>query len=199
MLSKKQLAIRLSKLHPFKNPDIQREQYSTPSELAATLIHFAYMQDDIAEKRIADLGCGTGILGIGAGILQAKHVTFLDIDKQALETLKENIPEGMEHTIIHAPIRAITGIDVVIMNPPFGTKQRHADKQFLLAAMKTAPVIYSIHLKGSEEFIDQLCSTYHYERTHTLEEEFRIHATMSIHKKPQKYIGISIIRLQQRL
>ncbi len=45
---------------------------------------------DLKDKTVLDLGCGSGILGIAALILGAKHVVFSDIDPIALEVTKEN-------------------------------------------------------------------------------------------------------------
>ena len=35
------------------------------------------MNNDIKDKTIADLGCGTGILGLGAAVLEAKKVYLI--------------------------------------------------------------------------------------------------------------------------
>ncbi len=42
-------------------------------------------QNPPSEKTVIDFGCGSGILGIAAVLLGAKHVLFTDIDPQALE------------------------------------------------------------------------------------------------------------------
>lgn len=198
MLSKSSLAIKLSQLKGFNNPQMSLEQYTTPSELAATLLHHAAMQGDIQHKTVVDLGCGTGVLGIGAGLLQAASVTFLDIDEHALSTLQENLDTvDFSYQVIHAPLKAVEA-DVVVMNPPFGTKHRHADKQFLLAAMRSAPVIYSIHLKGSETFIDELCAEQGFVRTHSWEFSFPISKTMPAHTKRRVDVDVVAVRLQQQ-
>lgn len=58
----------------FPEPDYRLEQYPTPPELAAEMlfaIHASF--DDIEDKRIADVGCGPGMLGIGAALLGARY------------------------------------------------------------------------------------------------------------------------------
>lgn len=50
-------------------------------------------------KEILDMGCGSGILGIGAALLGAKHVDAVDIDEVATRIAGENavknkLPEG---------------------------------------------------------------------------------------------------------
>ncbi|MEA3429668.1 MAG: METTL5 family protein [Nanoarchaeota archaeon] len=91
MVTKSRLAIILSKLKVFKDAKIKLEQYPTDSEIAAEVLWNAYLQGDIEGKTIADLGCGTGILGIGALILGAKYVYFVDIDEDALDICNSNL------------------------------------------------------------------------------------------------------------
>lgn len=40
--------------------------------------------------KLLDMGCGTGILGIGAALLGAGHVAFVDIDEHCMKTAVEN-------------------------------------------------------------------------------------------------------------
>src|SRR3989344_4728355 len=89
-MNKKQLAIQLSKLDTLKNLKVNLEQYQTESELAAELVWKAFMDGNIKNKTVADFGCGNGILGIAALILQAKKVYFVDKDKEAIQTCKKN-------------------------------------------------------------------------------------------------------------
>ena len=89
-LSKSELAIVLSKLKGFKRPKVSVEQYSMDSEVGASVLWNAALLGDIKQKVSVDLGCGTGILGIGALLLGAKKVYFVDSDQEALEIAKEN-------------------------------------------------------------------------------------------------------------
>ncbi len=45
---------------------------------------------DIEDRNVIDLGCGTGMLGIAAGILGAATVTGLDVDSEALMAAAKN-------------------------------------------------------------------------------------------------------------
>lgn len=45
----------------------------------------------IADKKVIDFGCGSGILGIAALKLGAKQVTFIDNDPQAITATRENM------------------------------------------------------------------------------------------------------------
>ncbi|KAK2964327.1 putative S-adenosyl-L-methionine-dependent methyltransferase [Blattamonas nauphoetae] len=86
----KQLQSRLEQLDGFQSPDIALEQYNTPAYVAAHLLLHAMELDCIVGKNILDLGCGPGILGIGAKILDALTVTSVDIDDSALSIAQSN-------------------------------------------------------------------------------------------------------------
>jgi len=156
-MNKKELAIRLSKLKSLKKLDVSLEQYQTESELAAEILWLAYLNNDIKDKIVADLGCGNGIFGFGSLLLEADKVYFVDKDKEALSVAKENC-KSKKSGFLNIDISEFKKkTDTVFMNPPFGVQKRKADKEFLLTAMKNASVIYSIHKIESKKFIDALC------------------------------------------
>lgn len=45
---------------------------------------------DVADRQVTDYGCGSGILGLAALLLGARHVIGVDTDPQALEASREN-------------------------------------------------------------------------------------------------------------
>ena len=85
----RQLEISLQKVSGFSNPNAALEQYVTPSDLAARFLHDAYMHGDIEGMRVLDLGCGTGMLSVGASLLGAE-VTGVDCDASALSAAHKN-------------------------------------------------------------------------------------------------------------
>ena len=58
--------------------------------IASDVLFIAYAEGDIADKVVADLGCGTGILAIGAGKLGARRVIGIDVDGNALSQAEAN-------------------------------------------------------------------------------------------------------------
>ena len=151
MHTKKQIAIALSKIKNFEAPKIKLEQYMTDSEIASDVLWHAALHGHVEGKVVADLGCGTGIFGIGALLLGARHVHFVEVDEDALHTLKENLKAhafphstySLHHTdVSHFGQR----VDTIFMNPPFGTRDEHADRRFLLKAFSLARQVYSISL-----------------------------------------------------
>lgn len=72
-LKLKKLQCELEDFETFENPKIELEQYTTSSHIAACILHTAqFVYADIENKTVADLGCGSGILCIGAALLDAK-------------------------------------------------------------------------------------------------------------------------------
>ncbi|WP_346861059.1 50S ribosomal protein L11 methyltransferase [uncultured Draconibacterium sp.] len=58
-------------------------------ETTATIVE-SILQNDLSDKTILDMGCGTGILSILASMKGAKHITAIDIDNWSYEGTLEN-------------------------------------------------------------------------------------------------------------
>lgn len=169
-VDKKDLELFLEKTPTYTRPKEWLEQYPTPSDAAATLLWEAYMNGDIAGKTIADLGCGTLRLGLGALFLGASRVVGVDIDAEALEDalsyLSANHNYYARTVLVNSDARLFDGrgIDTVIMNPPFGVKKttRGLDVEFLEAAARYASSIYSIHKYsvGLERIVEEIAARY---------------------------------------
>ena len=94
--------------------------------------------DDIDGKNIVDLGTGTGMLGLGCALMGAASVLGIDADMDALEIAMSNRENlDMEDTVdfmlcdvSSMPMRRLRGdeerrsVDTVVMNPPFGTRNK---------------------------------------------------------------------------
>ena len=198
MLTKSQLAIHLSKLKGFSSPKLMPEQYSTDSEIAASILWLAYMKGDIKDKTVADLGCGTGILGIGCLLLGAKKVYFVDNDVEALLVATSNINKSKlrNYELIFSDISKFNlKADVVVQNPPFGTKHKHADRDFLLKAFETAGTIYSIHKATSSSFVDKLSKDHAFKLTNLLSYDMPLKHQHVFHRKRIHRIKIVCLRI----
>ena len=204
--SKSQLAIILSKLEVFSDPKVKAEQYVTDSEAAASALWNANLLGDIEGKVIADLGCGTGILGIGAMLLGARRILLIDSDEGALKIAKNNIlkpeSEGLLYKasfeLINRDIHEVSiKTDIVIQNPPFGTKIKHQDAVFLEKAIETAPVVYSFHKSESKGFLDRLSSKKNAKMTHEWHFRLPLKATFSFHRRQIHRIDVSCFRFEK--
>ena len=201
-MNKKQLSIFLSKLKTFENPDVKLEQYNTDSEVAAEVLWAAYYNKDVEDKIIADLWAGSGIFGIGALLLNAGFVYFVEKDKSAATILKKNLKllSFKNYKIINNDISGFAEkADVVIENPPFGTKEKHIDKKFLEKAMSLADSIYSIHKITSEKFIKALAKDYDFSSILMLKFNLPIKKTLKFHKKPVYNVQAGCWKLNRKV
>ncbi|MEL4305682.1 METTL5 family protein [Methanococcoides sp. LMO-2] len=193
-MKQRKLEILLEKVRGFDSPDVTLEQYPTPALLAAELLHFAYMKGDLTDT-VYDLGCGTGMLAIGAKILGAERVVGFDSDPAALKIAKENAEKlGVEVEFECMDIRQVRGhAHTVVMNPPFGAQVKGSDRPFLKTALKVGDVTYSIHNSGSlafiKKFIEPAIITEWYNTG------FPIKRTFKFHKKDVERIEVEIYRI----
>lgn len=140
----------LSRIGPHPSPRASLEQYTASESVAATMLYLAaYTYGDIMDKRVLDLGCGTGRLAIGSAFLSAKTVVGVDIDRLAVKIAAENSEKlGFKAKVgwIASDVNAVTGkFDTVVENPPFGVQKRGADRLFLEKALQLADSVYSLH------------------------------------------------------
>lgn len=211
MVTKSGLGIVLSRLKGFDKPKVRVEQYEVDAEIAADVLWQAKLIGDIGdmEKVSVDLGCGTGLLGIGALVLGAKKVYFVESDSSALDRAKANWKKvesehktGGKAVFLCQDIREFSEseekIDVVIENPPFGTKVRHSDRIFLEKAVKLAPVVYSFHKSSTKKFIEGFCRDNDFMITHVWDFNFPIKASQKFHKRKIHRIEVSCFRLERK-
>jgi rRNA N6-adenosine-methyltransferase METTL5 len=98
-------------------------------------------QRHVEGMHVVDLGCGTGILGIACALMGSSKVTFIDVDEAALDLLKGNIEKAQVADVANVLCLDVTqdaGLipcDVVVMNPPFGTRVKGIDMTFLKVYM----------------------------------------------------------------
>jgi putative methylase len=198
------LEMKLQRIAGYHHPRAALEQYQTPAPLAARLLYHALMKGDIEGKTVYDLGCGTGVLAIGAALLGADHVKGVDSDPQAVKDANANAALlEADVAFIVADVRdaALPGLlgpcDTVVMNPPFGAQKTHADRPFIDLALSIAPVMYSIFNAGSTQFIE----TYTAERAEIDERVggiFPIKRTFSFHTHDVQEFEVEILRLVRK-
>ncbi len=197
--TKSGLGIILSKLSVFENPHLMKEQYATDSEAAAGALWFAYMQGDIEGMKVADLGCGTGLLGIAAILLGAERVYFIDSDAAALEIAKKNIVAAADlekAEVIRSDIKKFEAkVDTVIQNPPFGTKEKHADREFLLQAFKIANVVYSFHKIVTSDFVTKVAADNGFVVTNIIPMQLQLKKTQTFHKSKIRRVDVGLFRI----
>jgi putative methylase len=200
------LEITLQRCAGFEKPRVAWEQYQTPAPLAARLLYDAYMNGDIEDKTVCDLGCGTGVLAIGAALLGAREVKAVDLDAAAIRTATENttlLGTDVEYLVADIVGADASGLvdrigpcDTVVMNPPFGAQKQnvHADRHFIDCALATAPVTYGIFNFGSTPFVEAYIAG-RAEITGRVSGTFPIKRSFAFHTKDVQEIAVEILRL----
>lgn len=193
-MKQRKLEMLLEEVEGFSEPELELEQYQTPPPLAAEILHFAYMQGDLDDSA-QDLGCGTGILAIGAKLLGARKVVGYDTDPKALEIAKKNASKlGVEVEFVSSDITEVAEhVKTTLMNPPFGARVKGRDRPFLSSALRTSDVIYSIHNRGSLAFIQKFIKPAVI--THSYVAKFPLKRTFDFHKKEIEIIEVEIYRI----
>ncbi|MFQ5918690.1 MAG: METTL5 family protein [Thermoplasmata archaeon] len=156
-IKRKDLAIFLQNLDPLPRPKDDLEQYPVPAEVAAEVLFRAYGHRDVWQREVADLGCGNGVLAVGAAHLDASRVVALDLDEEALAVARSNAAShGLRVAFARGDVRGFNEtVDTVFMNPPFGGQRKHADRPFLQAAIRAAPVVYTFHHASTDAFVER--------------------------------------------
>ena len=193
-MKQRKLEMLLEKVEGFESPEVFLEQYATPAVIAAELLHFAYMSGDLKDT-VYDLGCGTGMLAIGAKLLGAERVVGFDSDAAALEIARKNAEKmGVDVEFVWCDISEVSGsAHTVVMNPPFGAQVKGSDRPFLDKALEVGQVIYSIHNAGSCGFIQKYIKPAVI--TDWYATGFPIKRTFKFHKKDVERIEVEIYRI----
>jgi Predicted RNA methylase len=87
-ISFKEIEILVSQLYGFDEPKVFLEQYETDGKTVSFFLQKAYQ--DLFQRCVIDLGCGTGILTFAAVLAGSKFVLGVDIDMSALKIALKN-------------------------------------------------------------------------------------------------------------
>jgi len=204
MSTKTRLAQQLGVVAGFDDPRVDLEQYRTPPDIAAHLIHTADLQGDIEDRIVVDLGTGTGMLALGAVLRGPQAVVGVDIDPDPLATARANERRVAAATDVEwvradatdVPL-APDGPTTVVMNPPFGAQSgtEHADRGFLAAAAETSDVSYSVHNAGSEAFVDSFAADNGGTVTHAFAAELDLPHQFDFHESESQVIDVEVFRI----
>ena len=197
-MKRKELEMRLQRVAPFDEPSAALEQYPTPSTIASDILFSAYVNGDVCDKTVNDLGCGTGIFSIGAKLLGANVVRGYDISRSALDVARKNIEllnvdvELMECDVTEVNDRA----DTTFMNPPFGCQNRRADRLFLDKAMELSDSIYSIHMADTLDFLNEYIESKGREIVAYATYKYKSPHTFTFHRKEKKEVDIVVVNVR---
>lgn len=94
---------------------------------------------------------------------------------------------------------SLNRFDTLIQNPPFGSQEkgtRHADRKFMDFAVNSADVIYSFHMKNTEEFIVDYYRDLGAEVSHKLVYKFPIPKIYDFHREDSRDVKVIVLRVE---
>ncbi|XP_050045627.1 rRNA N(6)-adenosine-methyltransferase METTL5 isoform X2 [Dermacentor andersoni] len=203
----KHLKSILDDVDTFNSPNVHLEQYPTPPDIAAHVMHHVFSQGEIEGKLVADLGCGAGILSIGAAVLNAGHIVGFDIDAAALQICLQNCTEMDISTVdmiqwdlaLTPDMRWKDAFDTVVMNPPFGTRTKGLDMVFLKAALfMSSGSVYSLHKTSTREHIKKKSEEWGVNCRVVAELRYNIDRLYTFHKRDSADVAVDFVHFSKR-
>uniref|UniRef100_A0A182SY66 Methyltransferase small domain-containing protein n=1 Tax=Anopheles maculatus TaxID=74869 RepID=A0A182SY66_9DIPT len=205
----KQLEQFLQTVDDFTAPNVRLEQYQTPSHIASQALYAIQTKyGDIEGRVILDLGCGPGMLSIGAALLGADFVLGVEIDQRAAEDFKNNCDEfDLENVeCLQANVLQLPAFwedkplfDTVLLNPPFGTKQNSGiDVAFLKVAITLASgAVYAMHKSATREHIKKKAREWKVQSSLIAELRYNLSQTYKFHKRTSVDVAVDLWRFEK--
>ena len=200
---KKHLEMKLQSIPSHPNPDVNLEQYTTPSIIASDLVWNAFSLGDIECKNILDLGCGTGVFAIASALMGSNSSIGVDIDKDSIDLacdVKDKLKVDNVNFIVSdiCEFNESLKVDTIFQNPPFGS-QRNADSgQDLKFVQKSIEfntnVLYSFHMASTQDFLIKYYEDKGLDITHIFRYEFPIPKIYDFHTKERQNVDVIVIR-----
>jgi len=130
----------------------------TPDRLRETL--FDILAARIEGALFLDAYAGTGAVGIEALSRGARHAIFLEKDRFAIETIRENLAAlqlERRATVIKGPVLLALGrspADIVFLDPPYSLEREYLAALELLSQVPPALVVvqHSIRMQLADSF-----------------------------------------------
>jgi predicted RNA methylase len=180
---------------------IDLEQYSTPIRLAAEFLF--KIQEEIHESVVVDLGCGCGVLSSGISVLGASSLYCIDIDQNCLDITKSHFDSaGLTAEFLKCDVNDLNFkrfADIVITNPPFGTRKSGIDWIFVEKGLKLGRTVYSFHKSSTRKYFLKKSKELGINAEVFMSVNFALPKLYKIHQKKSVNVEVDIWRFSQDL
>lgn len=204
----KRLESDLESLDVFKEPKLSLEQYHTPPKVAAEMLHAIDLDFGLSGRSVLDLGCGCGILGLGCVNRGARKVLGIDIDEEALHIAEQNRNDvgltSEEITFLQRDIKNLQlpgdlgAFDIVVCNPPFGTRCPNIDQLFVEEGLHFSSIVYSIHKSSNRAAMVRKAKDMGVHLDFLFKDlEFPLSATYKFHKFAEVCVNVDVIKFKR--
>ena len=134
------------------------------------------------------------MLSAACAYLNPSFILGIDICQSSLETYMENMNEITDFECIRADFNNLNikknFFDVVIMNPPFGTKIIHQDIKAIDKALEICDLVYSMHKTSTRNYLLKKFVG----AKIIAELKFDLPQSYDFHRKKSKIIKVDFIR-----
>eukprot|EP00300_Choanocystis_sp_HF-7_P008398 c15880_g1_i4.p2 GENE.c15880_g1_i4~~c15880_g1_i4.p2 ORF type:complete len:145 (+),score=45.97 c15880_g1_i4:282-716(+) len=137
-------------------------------------------------------------------MLGAAHVIGVDIDPDALDVFQANLAEfEMDEESIELCLMDLAAgglrpgkfVDTVVMNPPFGTRNKGIDSTFVETAISMCRgAVYSLHKTSTRDHFARKAVQWGVGFEAVAELRFDIPAMYSFHRKQTKDVCVDLLR-----
>ncbi|MFW6024778.1 MAG: METTL5 family protein [Candidatus Woesearchaeota archaeon] len=208
MISKKRIEIFISQLTSFKKPKESLEQYPIDETFWAELINFFHLKYKSPEI-VWDFGAGTGKLSLPFFLTGSKQINFFEIDIDAIKILKKNLKvtsdlldKDIDYKIVHKDLLKVdfSGFnvtpDLIVMNPPYGTRNKGIDSKFLKTALNFGCQIITMHKSSTKEYISNIIKNKKRDFD-VFDIDYKLKQTLKHHSSKIKEINVSLFIIEK--
>ncbi|XP_069791785.1 rRNA N6-adenosine-methyltransferase METTL5 isoform X3 [Narcine bancroftii] len=182
----KELESSLQRVQGFERPKLVLEQYPTSPHIAACMLYTIHTTfDDIENKLVADLGCGCGVLSIGAAMLNAGLCLGVDIDEDALNIFHRNAEE-FELTnvnMLQCDVCSKLSMDMIFVKSALDMARR---------------AVYSLHKTATRDHIKKKADEWKVKMEVIAELRYDLPASYKFHRRKSVDIEVDFIRFSTK-